>query len=333
MYNKHRMLIASLIFLCLAALACNTPGSSPQETAAAPTDQPTLTATPAEETTNEPTPTPEGEVDPTATEAPPTPTSTTAPTPTPEKGRIYFETGAASTKVEGSLAANEIDEYKLFALEGQNMTVTILSSSESVYVAVTGLSDGNPLVRSTEEQTTWTGKLPASQDYSIKAVATGEEAQYAIIITIPPVGTALTVDKLRNGSYLLMNGGPYTLVDGGFEKEDPISPIHSRMIDLMGFGDLDADGDQDAAVVIVTNTGGTGGFYELFVVLDENGQPVSKASTFLGDRIIVKAIRTQNNEIIMDLIVQDDDDPLCCPSLATTVRFAFENGELVYKEG
>jgi archaellum component FlaF (FlaF/FlaG flagellin family) len=336
MRNKHILVMIAGIFLCFAALACNVPGGGTSESRLAPAGQPTLTATPSEETAIEPTPS-ESEAIPTATdEVFASPIPTTAPEPEAEPGRITFETGATSVKVEGTVAANGIDEYLLFALEGQTMTVTIRSSTGSVYVAVTGLADGNPLVRSAAEQTSWTGLLPASQDYSIKAVSTGEEASYMMTITIPPVdssGSGLTVDMLRNGSYVLMGSGPHTLVDGRFELEDPVSPIRSQMIDLMGFGDLDADGDLDAAVIIVTNTGGTGNFYELFIVLNDNGQPLNTASTFLEDRIIVNSILIQGNEIIMDLIVHDEDDPFCCPSLATTVRFAWENGELVYLEG
>lgn len=336
MHNNNRLLVIAVgAFLCFAALACNVPGGGTPESGTAPTDQPTLTATPAEETTDEPIPTEDGAA-PTATEVPASATPTIAPTPTPEEGRITFEVGAASVKIEGDIAANGIDEYLLFALEGQTMTVTIRSSNSSVYVAVTGLADGNPLVRSAAEQTSWTGTLPASQDYSIKAVSTGEEASYVMTITIPPIdlaSPALTVDMLRNASYELISGESVALVDGQFEREDPISPVRSHMIDLIAFGDLDVDGDYDAAVIIVTNNGGTGHFYNLYIVMNENGQPVNTASTFLGDRIIVNSIRIQGNEIIMDLIVQDDDDPFCCPSLATTVRFALENGELVYIEG
>jgi hypothetical protein len=85
--------------------------------------------------------------------------------------RVQFAPGAISATDQGSLAPHETHEYLLRALQGQTMTVTILSPSDLVLLEIYGIDDGQPLVRVPMGQTTWTGALANTQDYDIKAVS------------------------------------------------------------------------------------------------------------------------------------------------------------------
>ena len=60
--------------------------------------------------------------------------------------------------------------------------------------------------------------------------------------------------------------------------------------DAVAFGDLDNDGYEDAAVVTITDPGGSGTFYDLAVVMEEGGQPVNVAIAPLGDRVQIQAV-------------------------------------------
>jgi len=106
--------------------------------------------------------------------------------------RIEFDPGATEATVWGGLAANSIDEYVLYAMEGQTMTVTITSPGDQVYLSMYGMSDGIPMLRAAFEISSWSGVLPASQDYSIKAVASGAAPSYQLEVTILPLGTSGT---------------------------------------------------------------------------------------------------------------------------------------------
>jgi len=103
--------------------------------------------------------------------------------------RIEFDPGATAATMWGGLAANGIDEYLLYAMEGQTMTVTISSPGDHVNLSIAGLSDGLPLVRAASDARSWTGVLPASQDYSIKAVAAVAVPSYQLEVIISPLGT------------------------------------------------------------------------------------------------------------------------------------------------
>ncbi len=117
--------------------------------------------------------------------APRAPTSRPAPpTPVSQAKRINFAAGATSAEVQGQVAAGKINEYVLKALQGQWMMVSIFSPKNDVFLAVTGLTDGQPYLRSAAGATTWQGKLPATQDYSLKAVSSGAAAPYTLQVTI-----------------------------------------------------------------------------------------------------------------------------------------------------
>jgi hypothetical protein len=64
------------------------------------------------------------------------------------------------------------------------MTATIQSPRNDVLLEINGLEDGQPLVRITLGATTWTGVLPGTQDYSIKAVAVGGPTGYKMDVTV-----------------------------------------------------------------------------------------------------------------------------------------------------
>jgi hypothetical protein len=105
--------------------------------------------------------------------------------PLPQVKRIEFASGATSAVVQGTLAAEGIDEYLLRAGAGQWMMAMVSSPDNSVVLEIWGASDGQPLVRSHMRQTSWQGPLPASQDYGVKAVSTAGATAYALQVIIP----------------------------------------------------------------------------------------------------------------------------------------------------
>ena len=154
----------------------------------------------------------------------------------------------------------------------------------------------------------------------------------------PQTTSALTVDDLRNGTYSsdASETGTVTLVDGHFEGDSTAtgtgSPLSVWIGDEIGFGDLNGDGVDDAAVTLVTNTGGSGSFGQLVVVVNEGGEPSPNASASLGDRVIVEAIRIAELEIEIDLVVHGPSDPLCCPSMSVTRIYILEGSNLILLE-
>jgi hypothetical protein len=98
--------------------------------------------------------------------------------------RITFARGAVSANTAGTVVAGGINSYVLRALSGQTMTAAIPAPNTGLALEIYGLTDGQPLVRASLGQTTWTGKLPATQDYIIKVVSTGARASFSLATTV-----------------------------------------------------------------------------------------------------------------------------------------------------
>ncbi|WP_420628806.1 hypothetical protein [Candidatus Leptofilum sp.] len=98
--------------------------------------------------------------------------------------RITFAPGATSAIIEGNVAAYEADDYILTAQAGQTMRVAITSPNANVILTIVG-ADGIPLVNGNMSgATNWQGELPATQDYTIRAIGTEEPNTYTLTVSI-----------------------------------------------------------------------------------------------------------------------------------------------------
>lgn len=99
--------------------------------------------------------------------------------------RVNFAAGAVSAALDGQIGANQINTYLLRALKGQAMTVVIDAPNRDVFLTIYGLEDGQPLICSSMGSTQATVDLPASQDYVINLVSSGEQAErYQVTFTV-----------------------------------------------------------------------------------------------------------------------------------------------------
>ena len=130
--------------------------------------------------------------------------------------------------------------------------------------------------------------------------------------------SGLTSANLANMTYLSEYGkdGTVTLVDGAYSA--PAAPGSASMnsVELLPeYTVIDNLNELPVAVVVlVSSGGGSGTFYNLAVVEEQDGQPVNIATYPLGDRIKLNSVAIQDNQIIVDMVAAGPDDPLCCPT-------------------
>jgi hypothetical protein len=128
--------------------------------------------------------------------------------------------------------------------------------------------------------------------------------------------------------------GGFQLTDGVYYRT-PSAPNESpdmyttRFHDLFFYGDINADGLEDALVFLNTQNGGTGHFIELAAVLDQNGSAYNISTIFLGDRVVVESGKVENGIIVLNMRVQGPNDGLCCPSQFATWNFVLSGDQLM----
>ena len=142
----------------------------------------------------------------------------------------------------------------------------------------------------------------------------------------------LTEDLLKNTTYQGIYDEPVLLLDGLYEGEpfleDSAFKPTIRLLTFTAFGDLNNDSVDDAAVLLVENSGGSGSFVYLAAVLNSEGTAENVSTILLGDRVSPESIVIANGEIVVEANTHADDDPLCCPSLKTRTTYALQNGAL-----
>jgi hypothetical protein len=141
------------------------------------------------------------------------------------------------------------------------------------------------------------------------------------VITDTPIGPTtvpggLTLDMLRNGTYHTpFYDRTVTLVNGTYTEGSGASAFSVQMLNVYGFGDLNGDGKDDAAIILAENDGGSGVFESLIAIINQGGTPHQESQKQLGDRVQVNTVDISSGVIHLNLVVQGPSDPLCCPSL------------------
>lgn len=87
-------------------------------------------------------------------------------------------------------------------------------------------------------------------------------------------------------------------------------------------GDLDGDGDEDAAVVLVEEAG-SDRLYRVHALLADGDSLRDVASRLLGDRIEVRGVRIVDDLIATDLVIRSPGEPVSAPpTVPATLGFA-----------
>jgi uncharacterized membrane protein/heat shock protein HslJ len=144
----------------------------------------------------------------------------------------------------------------------------------------------------------------------------------------------LTIEALKNAEYqseFSVKGG-VRLTNGMYKGKivpDSATELVVLLSNEVAFGDLNGDGADDAAIILITDPGGSGTFHHLGVVINQKGSPKHLASQLLGDRVKVKSVSIRSGEIAVEMLTHGPNDPMCCPNFRVTRNYALRESKLV----
>lgn len=171
---------------------------------------------------------------------------------------------------------------------------------------------------------------------SVRAIMTGSAAALAII----GCSFEKTADSAVSPEEPLANGplsATYRIEDvdiqlsnGYFER--PAAPgsaakITVAVFDAPVYGDLDRDGDSDAAVILVYQAGGSGTFYYMAATVDQAGRYYGTNAIFLGDRIIPQALAIRSETIVADYADREPGEAMAATPTFRVAAYAFLDGQ------
>jgi len=138
-------------------------------------------------------------------------------------------------------------------------------------------------------------------------------------------GITVRSDRFPSGAVTLRNGEYREPAAAGSAAATVV-----KLTDRQAFGAV--NGRDAAAVVIVTNTGGSGTFYDLALLVKGEGGWVKVDTYFLGDRVKVHSVGMGKREITVAMTTHGPGDALCCPTEERKRRFAVQADRLVDQE-
>lgn len=142
------------------------------------------------------------------------------------------------------------------------------------------------------------------------------------------------LEALQNATYVLPGlGDMETIVadlsDGRFENpEEQIAVFFEDIPGTIATGDL-PDGTSVTTAIVSANTGGSGIFVYLTALAETADGYENLVSVMLGDRVQVRSVDVEAGQIRVNAIVQDEDDPFCCPTLEVMQTYVLEDDELM----
>ncbi len=129
------------------------------------------------------------------------------------------------------------------------------------------------------------------------------------------------------------DGREVSLVGGESETEaapGSSAEIRTAIFGTPAFGHLNGDGNEDAAVLLVQETGGSGAFYYAAAVLSRTGGVRGTDAVLLGDRVAPQNVAINEGTVVVNYIDRRPGEPMTAPpSEGKTLRLVAQGGELM----
>ena len=141
----------------------------------------------------------------------------------------------------------------------------------------------------------------------------------------------ILADSPLNSTYYF-EGDEFKFLDGRSEIETSPNSTSKIVTEVFGepiYGDVDFDGDEDAVLVFVQNSGGSGTFFYVGIALKKDGGYKGLNTVFLGDRIAPKDTQIQNGLVIHNYADRNLDEPFAVSPTIGISKYLLVENEIV----
>jgi len=143
----------------------------------------------------------------------------------------------------------------------------------------------------------------------------------------------INAPDVRNSSYAI-GGQTFTLVNGKAEKEISPNSASKQTVLIFGepvYGDLNADGKNDAAIVLESIDGGSGTFYYAALAIASGTGYIITNTLLIGDRITPQTIELRDGRAVYNYAVRKATETMITePSAGKSlwVHYDLKTGEI-----
>ena len=106
----------------------------------------------------------------------------------------------------------------------------------------------------------------------------------------------------------------------------------AKLLPDYALGDLNDDGQDDLAVLIAENGGGSGVFVSMLVFLSQEGPTMQAGAVMIDDRPVIRSLSIANGEIYLEALVHNLNDEMTDPKLSVKRTYRLLEGGLVLME-
>ena len=124
-----------------------------------------------------------------------------------------------------------------------------------------------------------------------------------------------------------------TVKNGDYSYEKPADGYTDRFdfkVFEVSYGDINGDNSEEAVILTVCNTGGTGNFTEGFIYTLKDGKPALFTKIPGGDRAEggLRTAKVDSGQLIIDSNDPGETGGSCCPQFILTTRYDVSSGKL-----
>jgi len=124
-----------------------------------------------------------------------------------------------------------------------------------------------------------------------------------------------------------------TVKNGDYSYEKPADGYTDRFdfrVTDVSYGDLNNDNSEEAIILTVCNTGGTGNFSQGFIYTLKDGKPILFANIPGGDRAEggLRTAKVDGGQLIVESNDPGETGGACCPEFILTTHYDVSSGKL-----